>query len=145
MWEGQIDALSRHHTLILWDMRGHGQSDSPENQAAYSEAETVEDMEAILDAAGANRAIMGGLSLGGYMSLAFHLVHPERVRALLIVDTGPGFRNDEARKGWNETALRTAEKFEKDGLASLRSLKPGTVAEHAQIRQGPGAGGTREC
>jgi pimeloyl-ACP methyl ester carboxylesterase len=122
MWEGQIDALSRHHTLILWDMRGHGQSDSPENQAAYSEAETVEDMEAILDAAGANRAIVGGLSLGGYMSLAFHLVHPERVRALLIVDTGPGFRNDEARKGWNETALRTAEKFERDGLASLRSL-----------------------
>jgi len=122
MWEGQIDVLSRHHMLILWDMRGHGQSDSPEDPTAYSEEETVEDMESILDAAGANRAVIGGLSLGGYMSLAFHLMHPERVRALLIVDTGPGFRNDEARKGWNDTALRTAEKFERDGLASLRSL-----------------------
>jgi pimeloyl-ACP methyl ester carboxylesterase len=122
MWEGQIDVLSRHHTLILWDMRGHGQSDCPEDHAAYSEEATVGDMAAILDAAGANRAVIGGLSLGGYMSLAFHLTYPERVRALLIVDTGPGFRNDEARKGWNETALRTAEKFEKDGLASLRAL-----------------------
>ncbi|MGD0865928.1 MAG: alpha/beta hydrolase [Rhizomicrobium sp.] len=122
MWEGQIDILSRHHTLILWDMRGHGQSDSPEDQSAYSEEATVGDMAAILDVVGANRAVIGGLSLGGYMSLAFHLTYPERVRALLIVDTGPGFRNDEARKGWNDTALKTAEKFEKDGLASLRSL-----------------------
>ena len=122
MWEGQIDILSRHHMLILWDMRGHGQSDSPDDQSAYSEDATVEDMEAILDAAGANRAVVGGLSLGGYMSLAYHRAHPERVRALVIVDTGPGFRNDDARKGWNDTALRTADKFDRDGLASLRSL-----------------------
>jgi pimeloyl-ACP methyl ester carboxylesterase len=120
MWEGQIDTLSRHHSLILWDMRGHGQSDYPDDPKAYSEAETVEDMEAILDAADANRAVVGGLSLGGYMSLAFHRKYPERVRALMIIDTGPGFRNDEARKGWNETAMRTAERFEKDGLAPLR-------------------------
>jgi pimeloyl-ACP methyl ester carboxylesterase len=122
MWEGQIDVLSRHHRLILWDMRGHGQSDTPDDPAAYTEEATVDDMAAILDAAGANRAVIGGLSLGGYMSLAFHLTYPERVRALLIIDTGPGFRNDEARKGWNDTALRTAEKFERDGLAALRSL-----------------------
>ena len=41
MWEGQIAALSKHHKLVLWDMRGHGQSDYPDDPAAYSEAPTV--------------------------------------------------------------------------------------------------------
>jgi len=121
MWRGQVEALSRSHTLILWDMRGHGRSDSPDDPATYGEVATVADMAALLDEAGAERAIVGGLSLGGNMSLAFHLAHPERVRALLIVDTGPGFRKDEAREGWNARALRTAARFESDGLATLAS------------------------
>jgi pimeloyl-ACP methyl ester carboxylesterase len=53
------------------------------------------------------------------MSLAFHLAHPERTRALLIIDTGPGYKKDEPRDGWNANALRTAERYEKDGLARL--------------------------
>ena len=121
MWRPQIEALSRNHTLILWDMRGHGQSDYPEDQGAYSEEATVADMAAILDALGAKAAVVGGLSLGGYMSLAFHRAHPERVRALLIVDTGPGYKNDEARAGWNANALATAERLERDGLTSLQT------------------------
>ena len=40
MWRGQVEALSKHHTLVLWDMRGHGQSDYPADRAAYSEAAT---------------------------------------------------------------------------------------------------------
>jgi pimeloyl-ACP methyl ester carboxylesterase len=124
MWRGQIDVLSKDHTLILWDMRGHGQSDYPDDDALYSEAATVADIAALLDAAGARTAIVGGLSLGGYMSLAFNRVHPKRVEALLIIDTGPGFRNDEAREGWNQTALRTAQRWEDEGLAPLESSTP---------------------
>jgi pimeloyl-ACP methyl ester carboxylesterase len=119
MWAGQIEALSKSHKLILWDMRGHGQSDYPADPAAYSEEATVADMAAILDAVGAPTAIIGGLSLGGYMSLAFHLAHPERTRALLIIDTGPGYKNDEARAGWNANALKTAERYETEGLGRL--------------------------
>jgi pimeloyl-ACP methyl ester carboxylesterase len=63
MWRGQIAALSKRRTLVLWDMRGHGQSDYPDDPAAYSEALTVGDMAALLDAVGANEAIVGGLSL----------------------------------------------------------------------------------
>lgn len=122
MWHGQIAALSTHHRLVLWDMRGHGQSDYPADPAAYSEALTVADMAALLDAVGADTAIVGGLSLGGYMSLAFHRAHPERVRALLIIDTGPGFRKDDAREAWNRRALDTAERFEREGLGVLKSL-----------------------
>ena len=123
MWRGQIAPLSQRHQLILWDMRGHGQTDSPGDPSAYSEDATVEDMAALLDnaKAGADRAIVGGLSLGGYMSLAFHLRYPQRVRALLLFDTGPGFKNDEARAAWNRRAEETANTFETQGLASLQS------------------------
>jgi pimeloyl-ACP methyl ester carboxylesterase len=121
MWQGQIEALSRQHQLVLWDMRGHGQSDYPDDAEAYSEALTVADMAALLDAVGARTAIAGGLSLGGYMSLAFHRAHPDRVRALLIIDTGPGFRKDDAREAWNKRAHETGDRFEREGLAVLKS------------------------
>jgi pimeloyl-ACP methyl ester carboxylesterase len=122
MWRGQIEPLSREHKLVLWDMRGHGQSDYPDDPAQYREEATVADMAAVLDVVGADRAIVGGLSLGGYMSLAFHRAHPERVRALLVIDTGPGFKNDEAREKWNRRAEETAGRFESEGLNYLRTL-----------------------
>src|SRR5437899_13047995 len=79
MWQGQIAALSKHHKLVLWDMRGHGQSGYPEDTAAHSEALTVADKAALLDAVGAEEtAIVGGLSLGGYMPLAVCGAHPDR-------------------------------------------------------------------
>jgi pimeloyl-ACP methyl ester carboxylesterase len=121
MWHGQIEALSKHHKLVLWDMRGHGQSDYPDDPAAYSEALTIADMAALLDEIGANNAIVGGLSLGGYMSLAFYRAHPQRVRALLIIDTGPGFKKDDARDAWNKRAFETGERFEREGLAVLKA------------------------
>ncbi|MGQ0682580.1 alpha/beta fold hydrolase [Bradyrhizobium sp.] len=129
MWQGQIAALSQHYKLVLWDMRGHGQSDYPEDAAAYSEALTVADIAALLDAVGAERAVVGGLSLGGYMSLAFYRSHPERVRALLIIDTGPGFKKDDARDAWNKRAHETAARFDREGLAVLKSMS----AERANV------------
>ena len=121
MWRDQIEAFSRKHRLVLWDMRGHGQSDYPDDQAAYSEALTVGDMAALLDEVGAQRAIIGGLSLGGYMSLAFYRVHPERAAALLIIDTGPGFKKDDAREAWNKRALDTAARLDREGLSVLKA------------------------
>jgi pimeloyl-ACP methyl ester carboxylesterase len=119
MWKGQIDVLASDFTVITWDMRGHGQSDYPADLGQYTEEATVADMAALLDAVGARRAVIGGLSLGGYMSLAFHRAHPDRTRALLIIDTGPGYKNDEARAGWNATSIRRAERYETEGLGDL--------------------------
>ena len=130
MWEGQVKPFSEKYKLITWDMRGHGRTDYPDDQSAYSEAETVADMAAILDAVGVRKAVIGGLSLGGYMSLAFHLVHPERTEALLIIDTGPGYKSDEPRAGWNATAIRRAENFDKNGL-------PAAGAGGAETRAAP--------
>ncbi len=119
MWQGQIAPLTQRYRLITWDMRGHGQTDSPERQDDYSEAATVEDLRRLLGHLGVGQAVIGGLSLGGYMSLAFNLVHPQMVRALILCDTGPGYRNDQARAGWNATAFRRAEAFEERGLDAL--------------------------
>ena len=134
MWRGQIETLSADHQLILWDMRGHGQSASPEDPSAYSESQTTCDMAALLDHLGIDTAVIGGLSLGGYMSLAFHVDFPERTQALLIIDTGPGYKNANARATWNEHALNRAEVIERDGEAAL---KGGTAersdAKHANI------------
>ena len=135
MWREQIAPLSKHHRLILWDMRGHGQSDYPDDPNAYSEALTVMDIAALLDALGADRAIVGGLSLGGYMSLAFYRAHPERVRGLLIIDTGPGFKKDEAREAWNKRAFDTAERLEREGLDVLKSAsRERSMVQHRDAR-----------
>lgn len=119
MWEGQVAALKDKHRVITWDMRGHGASDYPEDLAEYSEAHTVDDMAAILDTCAIDKAVIGGLSLGGFMSLAFHVKYPERTAALALFDTGPGYRNDKAREGWNETARARAAVFEEKGLDAL--------------------------
>jgi pimeloyl-ACP methyl ester carboxylesterase len=116
IWAAQIDALSRHLKLIIWDIRGHGRTITSDDPGQYSEEAAVSDMAALVDEVGARNAIVGGHSLGGYLSLMFHLNWPERVRALLLIGTGPGFRNDEARAQWNARAVRKAERLENEGL-----------------------------
>jgi len=130
MWDGQIAALKDRYQVIVWDMRGHGESDYPSDQNLYSEALTVGDMKALLDHVGAKQAIIAGLSLGGYMSLAFAASHPERVRALMLFDTGPGFKKDEARAKWNETAHQRAANLDAKGLAALNSSDEVKLTRH---------------
>lgn len=124
MWKPNVDALAADRRVITWDMRGHGRSESPDDPGQYSEALSVADMAALLDEAerGANReplAVIGGLSLGGYLSLAFNLAHPEKVAALVICDAGPGYRKDEPREEWNTMARRRADDFDQRGLDAL--------------------------
>jgi pimeloyl-ACP methyl ester carboxylesterase len=61
MWKGQIEALSKHHKLVLRDMRGHGQSDYPDDPAAYSKALTAADMAALRDQIDAVLPFLDGL------------------------------------------------------------------------------------
>ena len=121
MWAHQIEALRDRYRIIAWDMRGHGETESPDDPAQYSEALTLADMVGLLEFLGEDRAVVGGLSLGGFMSLAFHLEHPEMVRALVLCDTGPGYRSPEARAGWNRAAEKRAFDLEARGMAALGS------------------------
>ena len=119
MWDGQHRALEDGYQVISWSMRGHGQTESPADPSKYSADLTVADMEALLRHLGVRRAVIGGLSLGGVASLGFYLAHPEMVRALVICDSGPGYRNAEARAAWNQRAQERAAELEARGLDVL--------------------------
>ncbi|HEY1592440.1 MAG TPA: alpha/beta fold hydrolase [Solirubrobacteraceae bacterium] len=101
MWEPNVPALARDRLVITWDLPGHGES---EERAEYSHRECLAAMGSLLDGTGAERAVLGGQSLGGFLSLRFALEHPDRVAALVLVEAGPGFRDDEARERWNDAA-----------------------------------------
>jgi pimeloyl-ACP methyl ester carboxylesterase len=118
MWDGQHRAFNDYR-IISWSMRGHGHTESPGDPSKYSADLTVADMQALLSHLAIERAVIGGLSLGGYVSLAFYLAHPEMVRALVICDSGPGYRNAEARAAWNQRAHERAAELERRGLDAL--------------------------
>jgi len=138
MWDGQHAFLGDRYRLISWDMRGHGQTESPSDPAQYSHALTVGDMKALLDHLGIQRAVIGGLSLGGTMSLEFYVTHPQMVEALVICDSGPGYRNADAREKWNERARSRATELEARGLAALsgRSREMQEAMGHHASAQG---------
>jgi pimeloyl-ACP methyl ester carboxylesterase len=136
MWRPQFEAL-RDYRVIAWDMRGHGGTDSPPAQDDYTEKLTVEDMAALLRHLGVERAIVGGLSLGGYLSLEFQLHHPEMVRALVLCNTGPGYRSETGRAGWNDFAVGYAARLEERGLAGLgRGPEIDATREYQRSAQG---------
>lgn len=119
MWRGQVEAFQHAYRLIPWDMRGHGHSDSPAEQTLYSQQHTVEDMRALLEHLQIEQAVIAGHSLGGFMSLAFQVAYPQRVKALILQGCGPGYRNAEARTAWNARAEQRARTLETQGLAAL--------------------------
>ena len=110
---GQAEALAKSYQVVRWDMRGHGQSDAPDDLSIYSRDGTIDDMVALLSAVGAKSAHIGGHSLGGYLSIELYRRRPDLFLSLLLFNTGPGFKKVEAREGWNAQCLKDALKFEK--------------------------------
>ena len=105
---------------ITWDIRGHGRSDSPARSRRLLRARRRSTTWlAILDAVGAERAVLVGHSLGGYLSLEFALAHPERVAGSCSSTPGPGFRKDEGRDGWNDDGRALRRDLDERGLDGL--------------------------
>jgi len=119
MWDGQVAAFRDRYRLIRWDMRGHGRTECPDDPAAFGQDITVADMTAILDHLGIETAVIAGHSLGGFMSLRFNVLHPERVRALILQGCGPGYRSAESRAKWNQRVDGRAKTIEEEGFEAL--------------------------
>lgn len=115
MWEPQVAALRTQARVVTWDLRGHGRSPSPDDPSAYSSDVALDD----LDALAGERAVLVGHSLGGQLSLAFALRHPDRVLGLGLLSTGPGYRDAAAREEWNGTIERQARALETRGIEAL--------------------------
>lgn len=120
-WRGQVEPFVKAGLrVILWDYRGHGRSDAPDDPDAYSLELVLDDLERVLDwAAPGEPVVLGGLSFGGLASLHMALARPERVRALVLAATGPGFKQPEAQARWAATMERTASLIERRGIEAL--------------------------
>ena len=110
-WEPQIPVFSRAYRFIVWDPRGHAQSESPPNADQYTQEVFAQDLEGLLDHLGINRAYVGGLSMGGGIATRFAILHPERVAALLIFDSfsSSGLETPSETRQMREEIIRLTE------------------------------------
>lgn len=91
MWREQVPAFSATYRLVIYDSRGHGKTTAPADMEQYGLArDYVADKLALMDHLGIEQAYVGGLSMGGMIAQEFAIQHPDRVKALLLFDTGPG-------------------------------------------------------
>jgi pimeloyl-ACP methyl ester carboxylesterase len=137
-WRPQLAPLvAAGVRVVLWDFRGHGGSDAPDDPAAYDLHKVVDDLARVLDwAAPGQPAVLAGLSFGGLASLHLALRSPSRVRALALLGSGPGFKNPEAQARWQAQVEKTASyalergmpAFASRAAATLVGQKPDTAA-----------------
>jgi pimeloyl-ACP methyl ester carboxylesterase len=105
VWASQTEALAGTNTVLAWDLRGHGRSAPPPGR--YPREAALADLAAVVARAGAP-ALLAGHSVGGYLSLAHALAHPETVAGLAILSAGPGFRNPPRRAAYNRSVAKVA-------------------------------------
>jgi pimeloyl-ACP methyl ester carboxylesterase len=110
-WSEQVPALARRHAVHCWDLLGHGRSAKPNEASAYSRDGAVEEL-GRLAALCEGPAVLVGHSLGGYLSQCLALRKPERVRALVLINTGPGYRDPAGRERWNRGAQAALLRFD---------------------------------
>jgi pimeloyl-ACP methyl ester carboxylesterase len=85
-----VDALAARHHVITFDHRGHGESDAPDDPAAYSLDRLAADVLAVADALDVERFQLLGHSMGGMVARRVVLADAARVEALVLMDTSPG-------------------------------------------------------
>lgn len=122
MWQAQLDALAMNNRLIAPDLRGFGRSTVTEGTVTMEQM--ADDLAALLDALGLKQPVcLCGLSMGGYIALAFWRKYRERVRSLVLCDTRSAADTPEAAAARGTLAERaTAEGMEQVAEAMLPKL-----------------------
>lgn len=87
MWEPQIDALGERYRFIVPDLKGFGSSDAPEDDTVYSMDAFADEVKALVDDLGLGRFVLAGLSMGGYIALAYMRKYADGVIGLVLADT----------------------------------------------------------
>ena len=111
-WSAQREALAGSYRVLCPDQRGFGGTQLGHDEPSLDEV--ADDVAAMLDAKKLDRVVLGGLSMGGYVAMAFLRRHPERVRALVLADTRAAADTEEARAN----RLRIAEEVVERGSST---------------------------
>ena len=133
LWNEQVAELSHSYRVIVPDLRGFGESDSSEGPATMNRL--AQDVAALMDHLAISRAVVGGLSMGGYVALAFYKQFPSRVRSLVLADTRAQPDTEEGK----QTRAQQAEKALSEGMAGIadamlpKLLTPETVSKRPEI------------
>jgi 3-oxoadipate enol-lactonase len=93
MFASQVDVLAPEFRVITWDERGFGETEFDGEPFTYWDS--AEDCLGLLDHLNIDRAVLGGMSQGGFLSLRATLLAPERVRGLVLIDTQAGVEDPE--------------------------------------------------
>ncbi|MGH6968353.1 MAG: alpha/beta fold hydrolase [Stellaceae bacterium] len=117
-WEPQLRHFGRTYRCIAFNARGYPPSDVPEDVARYSVERAADDIAAVLDHLGIDRAHVVGLSMGGFATLHFGLRHHDRARSLTICGCGYGAEKDK-RVCFQRESEALADRFEREGSAKV--------------------------
>lgn len=118
-WSAVMERLSDRFTVAAIDLMGHGGSPVPDEASEYTRDRALDDIDDLigeLTADGGSAPVLVGHSLGGYLALAHAATRmlgesPIAARGIVVLNTGPGFRNPEKREAWNERSRRNAHRF----------------------------------
>ena len=125
-WEPQLRHFGQRYRAIAFNARGYPPSSVPENSAHYSQDRAADDIGAVLDQLGIDRAHVVGLSMGGFATLHFGFRHPQRARSLVVA--GCGYGAEPAR----------AEQFKAEATSIAATLRRNGIAEFAaRYARGP--------
>jgi len=133
LWNEQVEALSGKYRVVAPDLRGFGESDSSPGPVTMNRM--AQDVAQLMDQLDIPRAVIGGLSMGGYVALAFCKQFPDRVTAVVLADTRAQADTEEAKK----TRAEQAEKALSEGMASIadamlpKLLTPDTVSKRPEV------------
>lgn len=129
LWAAQLSGLCSDVRVIAPDLRGHGRSEA--FPGPFTLAQQADDMAALLDHLGIERAVVAGLSMGGYIAFAFWRRYAGRVRALVLADTRAEPDSVVARANRDQAIARVRQ----TGAAAYademlpRVLSPGSLAD----------------
>jgi len=140
MWQPQVATLGDASRVIAPDLRGHGESGAPD--APHTVDRLADDLAELLDGLGVTQpVVVGGLSMGGYVALAFYRRHTARVAGLILAATRAGADSD-AGKANRDKAIALAREKGVDAIADSmlpKMLAPATYESRPalvhQVRQ----------
>jgi pimeloyl-ACP methyl ester carboxylesterase len=115
MYDAQVEALAGKYRLITPDHRGFGKSGLARDTSVTTMEQLADDAVRVLDELGIDRAVIGGVSMGGYATMALVRAHSDRVQAIILADTTQNADDDAGRARREEVAQAA----EKRGMAAI--------------------------